>query len=62
MWGTVGLPPVDHLVFYAAIVGFAAVGLIEWPVALVVGVGKVLGDNRSRKTLQSVGEAMELAG
>ncbi|MGI8493096.1 MAG: hypothetical protein ACR2KC_06495 [Acidimicrobiales bacterium] len=55
------LPPPEHLVFYAGIVLLAAVELIEWPVALVIGVGKMLSDNRSHKTLRDLGEALQEA-
>jgi hypothetical protein len=62
MVGEVVLPPVDHLVWYASVAVLTAVELIEWPVALVLAVGKVLADNRSHRTLRSFGEALEEAG
>jgi hypothetical protein len=56
--GRVGFPPLEHLVFYGAVVAMAAVELVEWPVALVIATGKVLSDNRTHKTLRSIGDAL----
>lgn len=60
--GRVTLPPPDHLIWYAAVGTLAAIEMIEPPVALVLAVGKALADNRSHRTLRSMGEAMEEAG
>ena len=60
--GSVALPPPDHMAWYGGVVALAAFELIEWPVALVLALGKVLADNRSNKTIQAFGEALEDAG
>ncbi len=60
--GEVVLPPAEHLVFYVSIAAMTAIELLEWPVALVIGIGKILADNRSSTRLRAVGEAMEDAG
>lgn len=60
--GDTSLPPVDHLVWYAGVGVLTALELIEWPVALVLALGKVLADNRSSRTLRSFGAALEEAG
>jgi len=60
--GQVSLPPIDHLVWYAGVGVLTAIELLEWPVALVLTVGKLLADNRSHRTLRSLGEALEEAG
>lgn len=60
--GDVSLPPVDHLVWYAGVATLTAVELIDWPVALVLAVGKALADNRSHRTLRSLVEVLEEAG
>jgi uncharacterized membrane protein YjdF len=39
--GTVTVPPPQKLAFYAVLGVLAALEIIEWPVALVVGVGGV---------------------
>lgn len=60
--GDVSLPPADHLAWYVGVVALTAIELIDWPVALALAVGKVLADNRSHRTLRSLGEALEEAG
>lgn len=53
------LPPVDKLAFYAGLVGAAAFGVIEWPIALIAGVGHLLSDDRRNRTLRALGEALD---
>lgn len=60
--GQVSLPPLDHIAFYAGVGILAAVELVEWPVAVVLTVGKVLADNRTNKTVRAFGRALESAG
>lgn len=59
--GTVTLPPRDQLVFLGGLVALAVVGIIDWPVAAVVGVGHLLAAKRRNEALRDVGEAMEQA-
>ena len=40
--GTVQLPPPDQLAFYGVLVGLAALELIDWPVAVAMGVGSAV--------------------
>lgn len=40
--GTVRVPPPDQLAFYGALGVLAAVNVIDWPVALAVGVGQAI--------------------
>jgi hypothetical protein len=49
-----------RLLFYGTLAGLAVVEIIEWPVAVVLGVGHALATSRD-KPLQEVGEAMEEA-
>jgi len=37
--GKVSLPPPEQLAFYGALGALAAVSVIDWPVALAIGVG-----------------------
>ena len=39
---TVTLPPTDRATFYVGLGALAALELVEWPVAMVVGVGHYL--------------------
>ena len=60
--GRVSLPPVDHLVWYGSVAALTAVELIEWPIALVLAVGKILADDRTHRTVRAFGEALEEVG
>jgi hypothetical protein len=40
--GKVPVPPPDQLAFYGALGALAAVGLIDWPVALAIGAGQAV--------------------
>jgi hypothetical protein len=46
-------------VFYAGLAVLAGVGLVEWPVALALGVGHALIDITRRPGLQALGELLE---
>jgi hypothetical protein len=60
--GTVTLPPAHHLGWYAGVAALAAVECIEWPIAVILAVGKALADNQHSKVLVEFGEALEEAG
>ncbi len=60
--GAVTLPPPDHLAWYAGIGVLAVAGIIEWPVAGVIALGKALADNRHSKVLEQFGAALDQAG
>ncbi|GLY87659.1 hypothetical protein [Actinoallomurus iriomotensis] len=59
--GAVTLPPRDRLIFYAGLGVLAAFEVVEWPVAMIVGVGHMLADQRHWRAGQEAGEAMEQA-
>jgi hypothetical protein len=54
-------PPIEHLIFYAGLAVLVAVGLVELPVGLALGVGHALIDITHRPGLQSLGEVLEEA-
>jgi hypothetical protein len=58
---TVETPPIEHLIFYAGLAVLVAVGLVEWPVGLALGVGHALIDITQRPGLHALGEALEEA-
>ena len=60
--GRVTLPPLTHLAWYGGVATLTALEMIEWPVALVLTVGKALADNRTHRTVRAFGEALEQAG
>lgn len=57
----VELPPIEHLVFYVGVGTLVAVDVMEWPVAVALGVGHVLLDVTRRPGLRALGEALEEA-
>lgn len=59
--GELHLPARDQVVFVGGIGVLAMVGLLEWPVALLLGVGHTLATSQSNKVVHSFGEALEEA-
>ena len=59
--GRVELPPRDDLAFMGGIVTLAAVGIIEWPIAVVLTTGHLLAHNRHVRLLRDFGKALEEA-
>jgi hypothetical protein len=56
--GTIRLPEPERLAFYGGIVTLAAFGIVEWPVAAVLGIGHLLADDHHHKCLCEFGEAL----
>lgn len=44
------MPSREHAIFYGALGGAAVLSVIEWPVALAIGVGAALVSKRSQST------------
>ncbi|MFF4417994.1 hypothetical protein ACFYY8_36180 [Streptosporangium sp. NPDC001559] len=59
--GTVAVPPPERLAFYAVLGVLGALEVIDWPVAIVVGVGHLLSEQHRSHLLQEAGEAAEAA-
>jgi hypothetical protein len=59
--GEVILPAKDELAYLGGIVALAVVGVVEWPIAAVLGAGHLLASSRHHKILSEFGEAMEAA-
>ena len=59
--GTVRLPSTSQLAFLGGLGLLAAADVIEWPVALAVGVGHALITNRGNRVVREFGEALEEA-
>jgi hypothetical protein len=56
--GPVRVPSPDRLAFYGGIAALALIGIVDWPVALVIGVGHLLADDHHHKLLADFGEAL----
>lgn len=50
-----------ELAYVGGILGLSALGLLEWPIALVIAGGHVLSADRSSRTVRDLGEAMTQA-
>jgi hypothetical protein len=57
--GQVRIPRPDQLAYYGALAGLAALEIIDWPVALVIGAGHALAANHHNKVAQEIGEALQ---
>lgn len=59
--GRVKVPHPEQLAFYGALGVLAAVEIIDWPVALLVGMGHLLVQDEHNRIVQEIGEALEEA-
>jgi hypothetical protein len=59
--GELRLPAPEEVAFIGGVAALAVVGLLEWPVAVLLGVGHALGTSRRNKVVRSFGEALEEA-
>jgi hypothetical protein len=59
--GEVTLPPPQRLAFFGGLAALAAVGLLDWPVAIVVVAGHALADQHWSRVASGIGEALEEA-
>ncbi|WP_103938506.1 hypothetical protein [Thermomonospora echinospora] len=59
--GTVKLPPRNQLAFIGGVGLLAMAGVIDWPVAAVIGLGHLLAGDRSDQAVHDFGEALEQA-
>lgn len=57
--GRVKVPHPEQLAYYGALGVLAAVEIIDWPVALLLGAGHVLMQNEHNRVVQEVGEALQ---
>jgi hypothetical protein len=57
----VRLPAADELTFLGGLAALAALGLLEWPIALLLGAGHELATSKHHSLLRNFGEALEAA-
>jgi hypothetical protein len=57
--GQVRIPRPDQLAYYLALAGLAALEIIDWPIALVIGAGHALAASQHHKVAQELGEALQ---
>ncbi|MEJ2862028.1 hypothetical protein [Actinomycetospora flava] len=58
--GPVGWPPTGSLAFVVIVGGLAALEVVSWPVAVVVGVGHVLARDHDHRLVSEVGAGLEI--
>ena len=56
--GTVRLPEPERLAYYGGLAALAVFGILDWPVAIVLGIGHVLAEQHQHQCLQDFGEAL----
>ncbi|GAA2216770.1 hypothetical protein ACFY2R_10540 [Micromonospora olivasterospora] len=59
--GEVAVPPPDKVAYYAGLGVLAAVGVIEWPMALVITAGHLLADQHLSGLAKGLGQALQSA-
>jgi hypothetical protein len=59
--GQLRLPRPDHVAYYGGLGALAVLQLIEWPVAVVLGLGHALAENHHSRVAHELGEALEQA-
>jgi hypothetical protein len=59
--GRVPVPSTEDLAYYGGVTALVVLGLVDWPVALLLGVGHELAASKHRTMLRSFGEALEVA-
>ena len=57
--GEVQLPALDEFAYIGGVTVLAIVGVVEWPVAVLLGLGHGLAGLRHRKLLRAFGQALE---
>ncbi|MDP9091781.1 MAG: hypothetical protein M3N95_02260 [Actinomycetota bacterium] len=59
--GSVQLPRPEQLAYYAGIGALVALEILDWPAALVLGVGHALLTQQHNRTIHEFGEVLEEA-
>lgn len=59
--GRIRVPHVDHLAFYGGLATLAALSILEWPMALVLGAGQALAESQHDRVVRGFGDALSEA-
>ncbi len=57
--GELILPAPEQVAFLGGVAVLAVIGVLEWPVAVLLGVGHGLATHAHRKLVRGLGEALE---
>jgi hypothetical protein len=59
--GRLRLPSPEEVAFIGGVAVLVMVGVVEWPVGVVLGVGHALALSRRNRVVRAFGEALEEA-
>jgi hypothetical protein len=59
---TVDLPAPERVAWYVGIGITAALGVIDWEVAMVIGVGHLISDTINNRAVKQMAEGIEAGG
>ncbi|HXB50702.1 MAG TPA: hypothetical protein VNW50_23325 [Streptosporangiaceae bacterium] len=59
--GTLRLPEPKRLAYYGGLAALAAFGILDWPVAVALGIGHLLAEQHHYTFLEDFGEALSEA-
>jgi hypothetical protein len=59
--GEIGLPSTEEAVYVGGLATLAALGLLEWPIAILLGIGHHLAMSGHDKGIRAFGEALDEA-
>jgi hypothetical protein len=59
--GELTLPSREQVAFIGGVVALAVIGVLEWPVAALLGAGHALATHSHAKMVRAFGEALEEA-
>jgi hypothetical protein len=57
--GTLTLPGTDQLAYLGGIGALVVLGVVDWPVGALLGIGHLLASERNHRMLADFGEALE---
>ena len=57
--GELNLPAPEQVAFIGGVAFLAVIGVLEWPVAALLGIGHVLATDAHRKVVRAFGEVLE---
>ncbi|HUC25425.1 MAG TPA: hypothetical protein VMA73_22185 [Streptosporangiaceae bacterium] len=56
--GTLRLPEPKRIGYYAGLAALAAFGILDWPVAIALGIGHVLAEQHRNEFVEDFGQAL----
>jgi hypothetical protein len=57
--GSLPLPPPDQLAFLGGITTLVLIGVLDWPIGVLLGAGHLLAADRNNRLISAFGAALE---